>query len=98
MNQTEVLKNKMLRGQTLRTPTLFYPAPVTVAGIKSALLTRGMIVSADIVKVLHYLKDKGYIQMIDNKISEIEDSDLIQLTAKGVDLIEETITDPGVEI
>lgn len=92
------MKNKMLRGQVLRTLTLFYPSPVDVAGVKSALLTRGMIVSADIVKVLHYLEDKGYIKISENKISEIEDSNLIELTAKGVDLIEETITDPGVDI
>lgn len=88
----------MLRGQVLRTLTLFYPSPVDVSGIKSALLTRGLIISADIVKVIHYLENKGYIKISESKITEIEDSNLVELTAKGVDLIEGTITDPGVDI
>jgi hypothetical protein len=98
MNQTEVMKNKMLRGQVLRTLTLFYPSPVDVSGIKSALLTRGLLITADITKVLYYLKDKQYINISKSTITEIEDSDLVELTAKGVDLIEGTIDDPGVEI
>ena len=98
MDQVEVMKNKRLRGQVLRTLTLFYPSKVDVSGVKSALLTRGMVISADISKVLHYLQDKGYIKTSESKISEFEDSDLIELTAKGVDLIEGTIDDPGVDI
>lgn len=98
MNQTEVMKNKMLRGQVLRTLTLFYPSPVDMQGIKSALITRGLFITADIVKVIHYLDDKEYIKTRESKIGEIEDSNLIELTAKGVDLIEGTITDSGVDI
>lgn len=98
MDQVEVMKNKRLRGQVLRTLTLFYPSKVDVSGVKSALLTRGMIISADISKVLHYLQDKGYIKTSESKITEFEDSDLVELTAKGVDLIEGTIADAGVDI
>lgn len=98
MDQVEVMKNKRLRGQVLRTLTLFYPSKVDVSGIKSALLTRGMTISADIAKVLHYLQDKGYVKISESKISDFEDSDLVELTAKGVDLIEGTIDDPGVDI
>lgn len=98
MDQVEVMKNKRLRGQVLRTLTLFYPSKVDVSGVKSGLLTRGMVISADISKVLHYLKDKGYIKTSESKITEFEDSDLVELTAKGVDLIEGTITDAGVDI
>lgn len=98
MEQTEVIKNKMLRGQILRTLTLFYPSPVDVNGIKSALLTRGMFVSADILKPLHYLEDKQYIKISEAKISDLKDSDLIGLTAKGIDLMEGTIEDLGVDI
>lgn len=98
MDQVEVMKNKRLRGQVLRTLTLFYPSKVDVSGIRSALLTRGMVISADISKVLHYLKDKEYIKTSECKISDFEDSDLVELTAKGIDLIEGTIEDPGVDI
>lgn len=94
----EIVKNKRMRGQILRTLALFFPSPVDVAGLKSALLARGMIISADVSKTLYYLKDKDYIKISKNKITDIEDDDLVELTAKGVDLIEETIQDPGVEV
>jgi len=97
-NQTDVMKNKMLRGQVLKTLTLFYPAPVDISNIKTALMTRGYIITADSMKVLHYLQDKGYIRMTENKIQDIDDSDLVELTAKGVDLIEDTIEDAGVVV
>lgn len=94
----EIVKNKRMRGQILRTLALFFPSPVDVAGLKSALLARGMIISADVSKTLYYLKDKDYIKISKNKVTDIEDYDLVELTAKGVDLIEETIEDPGVEV
>lgn len=94
----EIVKNKRMRGQILRTLALFFPSPVDVAGLKSALLARGMIISADVSKTLYYLKDKDYIKISKNKVTDIEDDDLVELTAKGVDLIEETIEDPGVEV
>lgn len=97
-NQTEVMKNKLLRGQILKTLTLFYPSPVNVNSLKTALMTRGVMATADITKTLHYLKDKEYIRITEGKIQEIEDDDLVELTAKGVDLMEGTIEDPGVEI
>lgn len=98
MDHTEIMKNKMLRGQILRALSLFYPSPVDVNGIKASLATRGMFVSADVLKPLHYLEDKGYINIDEPKIMEIKDSNLIGLTAKGIDLIEGTIDDPGVDI
>lgn len=94
----QVMKNKRLRGQVLRTLSLFYPTAVDVGTIKSALLTRGITVSAETATVLHYLADKEYIRIIEAKITEIEDSDLVELTAKGVDLIEGTVNDAGVDM
>lgn len=98
VEQTEIMKNKMLRGQILRALSLFYPSPVDVNGIKASLATRGMFVSADVLKPLHYLKDKGYVNVNEPNIMEIKDSNLVELTAKGIDLIEGTIDDPGVDI
>lgn len=92
------MKNKMLRGQVLRTLALFYPDSVSVNGIRSALISRGVTFSADMTKILHYLEDKEYITVTAIKLSEIKDDDQVELTAKGVDLIEETIDDPGVEL
>lgn len=98
MNQTEVLKNKIMRGQILRTLVLFYPSPVDIGGLKTAMLTRGALHTADMTKVLHYLEDKEYIRLTEGKLQELCDSDLVELTAAGVDLIEGTTTDAGVEV
>lgn len=94
----QVIKNKRLRGQVLRTLSLFYPSAVDVGTIKSALLTRGITVSAEAAIVLHYLADKGYIRIKKAEVNEVEDSDLVELTAKGVDLIEGTVNDAGVDM
>lgn len=98
MDQTQIIKNKMMRGQVLRTLTLFYPSPVTIGNLKSALITRGMTVTAEISKILHYLQDKKYIKLREGAIKDIVDDDLIELTALGIDLMEGTIEDAGVDI
>jgi hypothetical protein len=97
-NQTQVMKNKIYRGQLLRTLTLFYPNPVDISSLKTALMTRGIVVTAEISNILHYLQDKQYIRVTEGRIVDLSDSDLIELTAKGVDLMECTITDPGVDV
>jgi hypothetical protein len=98
MDQVQVVKNKMMRGQVLRTLALFYPSPITISNLKSALITRGMTLTADTTKVLHYLADKKYIKVTKGNLAEIEDDDLIELTASGVDLLEGSVDDLGVDI
>lgn len=98
MEQVQVMKNKMMRGQVLRTMALFYPEQVMIRDLKSALITRGMTVTADTTKVLHYLKDKEYIKLKEGGIKDFEDDDFVELSAKGIDLLEGTIDDPGVDI
>lgn len=98
MDQVQVAKNKMMRGQVLRTLALFYPSQVSIGSIKNSLLTRGLTISKDTSKILHYLKGKKYINITEGGLKDIEDDDLIELTAKGVDLVEGTIDDPGVDI
>ncbi len=94
----QVAKNKMLRGQFLRTIALFYPAPISLKNLKTSLLTKGMTVAADVSKIIHYLQDKEYIRFTQGSIQGFEDDDMVELTAKGVDLIEGTISDPGVDM
>lgn len=101
MNHTDgvqVTRNKMLRGQFLRTAALFYPNPISLRNIKISLMTKGMTIEADVAKVVHYLADKGYIKVTQGCIQGFEDDDTIELTAKGIDLIEGTISDPGVDM
>lgn len=94
----QVAKNKMLRGQLLRTIALFYPAPISLKNLKTSLMTKGMNVEADVAKVITYLQDKGYIRVTQGCIQGFEDDDTVELTAQGVDLIEGTIDDPGVDM
>lgn len=97
-HKKQALRNRALRGTVLRTLALFYPIEVSIREIKTALLERGLVVTADTTKVLHYLNDKGYIRKKSGELRDNEDDDLVELTAKGVDLLEGTILDDGVDV
>lgn len=102
ITEVQVMKNKRLRGQVLRTLVLFYPSPVDVGTLKSALITRGISASAETASVLSYLADENrkYIRVKTKgeNMNEIQDSDLVELTADGIDLIEGTQSDAGVDM
>jgi hypothetical protein len=96
MDETQVLKNKQMRGQIIRTLALFYPDATSVSNVRSALITKGVTSTGEMDKHLVYLEDKKYITVNAGLIKDAKDDDMINLTAKGVDLVEETIKDPGV--
>ena len=96
MDETQVLKNKQMRGQIIRTLALFYPDTSTVSNIRAALITRGITSTGEMDKHLTYLEDKKYITVQDGFIRDAKDDDIVTLTAKGVDLVEGTIQDLGV--
>ena len=96
MDETQVLKNKQMRGQIIRTLALFYPDTTSISNIRTALITKGVTSTGEMDKHLTYLKDKKYIIVKDGFIKDAKDDDMVTLTAKGVDLVEETIKDPGV--
>ncbi|PHS34911.1 MAG: hypothetical protein COA82_06690 [Alkaliphilus sp.] len=98
MDRAQAMKNKMLRGQVLRTLALFYPDTVSISGIKTALVTRGVLLTANTNKAIYYVEDKGYIKIRDVALKEIEDDTQIELTAKGIDLLEGTTEDAGVDV
>lgn len=96
MDETQALKNKQMRGQLLRTLALFYPDTSTVSNIRAALITRGITSTGEMNKHLTYLEDKEYIRVKDGYIKDAKEDDIVTLTAKGIDLVEGTINDPGV--
>lgn len=96
MDEKQTTKNKMYRGQVIKTLGFFYPDPMSVEDLKGALIARGITITADTLKVLHYLADKEYIRLKESGSREFDDDDIVELTAKGVDLLEATIIDPGV--
>jgi DNA-binding MarR family transcriptional regulator len=87
--------NKQYRGQIMRIIALFYPPSISIKQIKMSLTAYGINYQADVDKHLFYLESKGYIKRLGetNKLSK--DDDFVEITAKGIDLIEGTISDEG---
>lgn len=97
----EVKMNKAIRGYILRCLVKGYNNGALVKQISNALMSSNMIVNPDISKYLDYLQDAGYIEFTDERVTAYtayaKDA-FIRLTRKGVDLVEGTITDKGVDI
>lgn len=96
------LKNyeaRIVRGHIMKILKVAYPGPASVELIEVTMNDRSIPVSPSLVRgYLEYLTEKGYIKAWDEKdpILEIERT-LVKLTAKGIDLMENTISsDPGV--
>lgn len=96
-DDVQVMKNKVYRGRVLRTLDNYYPKAIAVREVKATLQSSGMPIVSEIYRIVDYLIDKGYVKAID-KNELLEDDDLIKLTAKGVDLLENTISDEGVNV
>lgn len=96
--------NKRIRGKIL---TLLYsvtPGSAEVRTITNSLLDDGMVNVTDIARHVDYLVGKGYISMISEEDAEqilrgiVPPSAYIKLTPTGVDLVEGTIEDLGVDV
>ena len=99
--EQEVAKNKAIRGYIIRALTRGNQNAILVRQLTNALVADGMIFSPDISKYLDYLADGGYIEFSDKKVNAYNvyrKDGVIQLTKKGVDLVEGTIEDPGVDV
>lgn len=69
--------------------------------ITNALLADNLITVPDISKQLSYLEDGGYIEFTDKRATAYNAyrrDAVIQLTKAGVDLVECTRDDPGVDV
>lgn len=97
----DVRTNKSIRGYILRCLAKCQNNSTMVSAIVSALSQSNLIMSPDISKYLNYLEDAGYIEYTDKKhktYSIYANSKTIRLTKKGVDLVEGTIEDAGVDV
>ncbi len=95
----EVIRNKQARGYILKLLELTNPNPVTSHSISSAMIQSGIIASPDIAAHIDYLAGKGYIEAKKLEMKTFDPNTYtLKLTPKGVDLLEETIDDPGVDI
>lgn len=97
MAQTiEAIKNRDTRGCIMRALAHSKFRAISSHTLQMALIEK----DTDIMPQLYYLADKGYITVVDVREDNLSGIDyLINLTAKGVDLLEGSIPeDPGVMI
>lgn len=101
MTEQEVERNKAIRGYIIRSLAKGNQNALLVRQITNALMADCLIVSPDISKHIDYLKEAGYIMFPDRGVTSYnvyrKDS-VIKLTKAGVDLVEGTIVDPGVDV
>ncbi|EPR07772.1 hypothetical protein [Ruminiclostridium papyrosolvens] len=101
MSELEVSRNKAIRGYIIRSLVKGHQNTLLLRQITNALVADGMIVSPDISKPLDYLLEGGYITFVDkavNAYNAYRKDAVIKLTKKGVDLVESTIEDAGVDV
>ena len=101
MTEREVRQNKAIRGYIVRALAKGASNTALVRQITNALLADNLITVPDISKQLSYLEDGGYIEFTDRTVSSYNvyrKDGAVQLTKKGVDLVEGTIDDAGVDV
>lgn len=97
----EVEFNKNIRGYVVRALVKGHQNTLLVKQISNSLIADGLILSPDIGKHLDYLCEAGYITFTDRAVTAYtayKRDAVIRLTKKGVDLVEGTITDAGVDV
>ena len=101
LERDEVRQNKAVRGYIIRSLVKGTRNTLCVRQLSNTMIAAGIIISPDIGKYLDYLEDAGYIEFTDEKITSYtayaEDA-MVRLTKEGVDLVEGTIEDAGVDI
>lgn len=101
MDEFQVEQNKAIRGFILRALVRGNNYTLLCRQISNLLIQRNLIISPDIGEHLQYLHGKGYIQFTDKRIAAFNayrNDAAVQLTPNGVDLVEGTDEDPGVDI
>ena len=99
--EQEVLKNKAVRGYIIRALAKGNCNALLVRQITNALVGDGLVYSPDISKHLEYLSEAGYIAFTDrsvNSYNAYRRDAVVKLTKMGVDLVEGTIEDHGVDV
>ena len=98
LERTEVSQNKSNRGFIMRSLARGFNYSASVRSLSNAMMSDGRIYTPDISKLLDYLVSAGYVRFTDKKINSYTAYAVVQLTKEGIDLVEATIEDPGVDI
>ncbi len=96
MANIDAIKNREVRGCIMRALGISKGKAISNTALANALLS----VCTDLEPFLFYLADKGYISIIPVENDEVTGiKSLINLTAKGIDLMEGNILDdPGITL
>ena len=101
LEKAEVRQNKAVRGYIIRCLVKGYNNTALTRQLSNAMMAAGIIISPDIGKYLKYLEDGGYIEFTSrsvNAYNAYRKDAVVQLTKKGIDLVEDTIQDGGVNV
>ncbi|MFA5553478.1 MAG: hypothetical protein WCZ89_06785 [Phycisphaerae bacterium] len=98
---SERIKIIEARKRILQYLDMMYPSPM-----KADTLFQSIVyVSPDYEPALYkkdvyYLREKGYVEFVDEKIGGFKDfgQKVIKLTARGKEIAEQTLSDPALEI
>lgn len=97
--ELKAIEARQVRGFILKLLELTHPQPTPSSAISAALVQNGLVVNLDILRYVSYLEDKGYIEVKDVALKSLRIGGVaLKLTPDGVDLLEGTIEDPGVDI
>ena len=102
-DKLKAIETKTARGRILRLLHIVYPGPAEGRTITNIMIQEGRPV-ADMAKYIDYLVHKGYVKAISEEHAEqilkgvVPPTAFFKLTPHGVDLLEGTIKDPGVDL
>lgn len=99
--RTDAMRIKQQRRQLLTNLELFYPTPVRLDSLYRTVCHIDPTYDWPLYrKDVYYLKDKGYIDFIDDSIGGMSafEKKVVRLTAAGKEIAERTQTDPALEI
>jgi len=98
----EAVKIKIQRNRILSVLDTMYPTPLQLGTLyESGCCYIDPAYSFELfTKDISYLKDKGYVEFIDEKIGGAGEfkKKVVGLTARGKEIAEQTQTDPALEI
>ena len=101
LTEQEVSKNKAIRGYIVRALAKGSQNALLVRQITNALVADGLIYSPEISEPIEFLHEACYVTFTDrsvNAYNAYRKDSIIKLTRKGVDLVEGTINDPGIDV
>ena len=99
--RTDAMRIKQQRRQLLTNLELFYPTPVRLDSLYRTVCHIDPAYDVPLYKKdIYYLKDKGYIDFIDDAIGGMAafEKKVVRLTAEGKEIAERTQIDPALEI